>query len=357
MANSRNTASAAAPQHAGDGFPWLTRLAFLLAVAVVVARAMMSEAIRDIGVPQPGFEAAPRIAGPATSLFLDLLLCLPALLVLLRRVLDNQYILRFAWSHAIMGGLALWAVASIAWSTDRFVALVASLNFAASLALLWAMTQLVRSPLRTRLVAAAVVGLLLVHIAHGINRRVDQAEQVRQWNDPSSPNSRAAYMLKNRLGPDDFALRQFETKLLSGELAGFSNSPNTYAAILVLMAIGTMGLIAQRIADRAPLLPTILLALILAACVYALLHTHSRIAFLTPLLAIAILLILWRLHPWIAARSKQLYFAAVILFLLGVIALASHALYHGSLPDKSLTYRWYYWTGAANIFQQHPIVV
>lgn len=339
-----------------DRFAWLTRLAFLLAVAVVCARAMMSEAIRDIAVPQPGFEAAPRIAGPATSLFLDLLLCIPALLVLLRRVLDNQYILRFAPSHVLMGALALWTLASIAWATDRFATLVASINFAAALALLWAMTQLVRSPLRMRLVTAAVVGLLLVHIAHGINRRIEQAEQVRQWKDPTSPNSRVAYMLKNRLNPDDFAFTQFERKLLSGELAGFSNSPNTYAAILVLMAVVTLGVIAQRLADRAALLPTMLLAAILAGCTYVLLHTHSRIAFVTPLLAIAILLILWRFHPWITARSRALYFAAVIAFFLAVAAVVGHGLYHGELPDKSLTYRWYYWSGAAKIVQQHPLL-
>src|SRR4051812_30265840 len=77
--------------------PWaqkLTQAAFVLAVAVVIARATMSEVVRDPFPITPGADPTPRAPGPTTSLVLNLLLCVPALLVLLRRVMDPEFRLR-----------------------------------------------------------------------------------------------------------------------------------------------------------------------------------------------------------------------------------------------------------------------
>ena len=83
----------------------LTRGAFYLAMIVVAARVGMLETIRDPLPVGPGSLAAPRGAGPATSLFLDLLCCVPALLILLRRVMDSTYVLRWGWTHVVMAAL------------------------------------------------------------------------------------------------------------------------------------------------------------------------------------------------------------------------------------------------------------
>jgi hypothetical protein len=58
----------------------LTRVAFFLAMVIVCARVGMGEALRDLMPVGPGTVAAPKGAGPATSLFLDLLCCVPAML-------------------------------------------------------------------------------------------------------------------------------------------------------------------------------------------------------------------------------------------------------------------------------------
>src|SRR3982750_4345126 len=81
----------------------LTRVAFFLGMVIVCARVGMGEALRDLMPVGPGTVAAPKGAGPATSLFLDLLCCLPAMLILLRRVMDSTYVLRWTWSFVIMG--------------------------------------------------------------------------------------------------------------------------------------------------------------------------------------------------------------------------------------------------------------
>src|SRR5438046_2249134 len=104
--------------------PWLTQVAFVLALALVAARATMTETLREGLDSLSSTILPPRACGPAGSVVLDLLCCAPALLVLLRRVLDKTYIVRFTWAEALLGLLALWAVCSTIWASDPFSALV-----------------------------------------------------------------------------------------------------------------------------------------------------------------------------------------------------------------------------------------
>src|SRR3954454_20950387 len=106
--------------------PWLTHAAFVLAIALVTARCTVLESLRDPVDPRPGLEIAPRGPGVTASLVLDLLCCVPALLVLVRRVLERAYLLRWSWSHVLFGLLALWAVLSPLWATNKFDAAVSA---------------------------------------------------------------------------------------------------------------------------------------------------------------------------------------------------------------------------------------
>src|SRR5689334_979356 len=140
-----------APSASARMLPLLTHVAFVLAIALVTARSTILETIRDPVDPRPGMQIAPRGPGVTTSLVLDLLCCIPALLVLLRRVLDRTYVLRWSWSHVLFGALAVWAVLSPLWSANKFDAAITAPHLLAAAALLWACTQLVRSWLRLRL--------------------------------------------------------------------------------------------------------------------------------------------------------------------------------------------------------------
>ncbi len=134
-----------------------TRVAFLLAVALVVARMMMSETLRTPGDPFPGQDRAPLSPGPATGLILDLLAWLPALLVLARHTFDGNYALRWSWASVMALMLGVWAFISIAWSADRFAAVVCSFHWLSAMILLWSASQLVTSWVRLRIVAGAAL--------------------------------------------------------------------------------------------------------------------------------------------------------------------------------------------------------
>ena len=126
----------------------------------------------------------PRPCGAACSIWLDLLCCLPALLVMLRRAVDKTYIVRFSIGEALFLLLALWAAISTIWASDRYAALIEASHLIAAAAIFWAMAQLVRSWPRLRFVSAACFGLLLIYIAYGfIYHYFDAADTAKYWKD------------------------------------------------------------------------------------------------------------------------------------------------------------------------------
>jgi O-antigen ligase len=126
--------------------------------------------------------------------------------------------------------------------------------------------------------------------------------------------------------------------------------------LLVMLGLISFGVLMQRLKDGDGIGWAVPIAIALLAGVLCIWHTHSRTAYLTPIFGAGMIVILPRIEPWMARRARWIYVAAVGLFFLGVAAVVGHALAHGNLVDKSLTYRWYYWTGAYRMVQQHPII-
>jgi len=347
--------SPARRQPAAPGRPWkrLTQTAFFLSLVLVIARVAMQETFRSESLPVPGSSAAPATPGPATSLLLDLLCCLPALLVLARRLVDGQFVLRLAWSHLFMFMLASWTLASVLWASDKFAAAMAASHWAAAVVLLWSTSQLVRSWLRLRVLAAAAFGLLLVLLVQGYYYRfADLPGFQREFHE-----HKAEWLSQRGVAPDSVKATQLEKNIESGEVTGFTLSRNTYAAVLVMLVLVSGGIVLQRIKDGDHpgwCLP-ILLA-IAAGLLMLYLWVQSKTAFATPILGAILLAAIWRQRDWIARHARRLYWGGVGLFVLAVAAVVGHGLKHGTLLHVSLTFRWQYWVGAARVFVHHPWV-
>lgn len=331
---------------------WLTQCAFILALALVAARATIPDFSKVRG--EAAFSAdTPRGPGAATALGLDLLCCVPALLVLARRAMDRQYILRVSWSLVPLAALVIWGMISLAWSADKFAALLGASHLMAALAMLYAGSQLVRSWLRLRVVAAAALGLLLALFAQSLfYRLVDLPDLKHQWSE-----NREKFLKERGLADDPFLAQQFEQRVLAGELMGFFVSPNTMGAVVVLLALVSIGLLAQRAADLKKGTGVIfaLAALPIPFSLWMIYHTRSRTALATPLLAIALLLLAWLKRDWLAAHAKKAFLAALAGGGLVAVAVIGHGLYHKTLFHESLTFRWVYWSGAMNIVKAYPI--
>ncbi|HEY8749111.1 MAG TPA: O-antigen ligase family protein, partial [Tepidisphaeraceae bacterium] len=338
---------------APEASPWrvLTRTAFVLMIALVVVRATIFESLRNELQVVPGTVGAPATPGPATGLTLDLFFCIPAMLILARRLVDVSYRIRCGRAHLAMFLLAGWTLLSALWAPDKFIAAIAAAHWAAAIVLLWAASQLVYQWRHMRIVAGVSFGLLLILLVQGYYYRfVDLPDLRHEWE-----KDRAG--LLNQRGTEDrsFEARQIEMNVLSGEVAGFSLSRNTYAALLVLLGIISAGVAVQRIADRDSLGWSVPIFVVLAFAMLMLYrYVESKTAYATPFIGAILLTIIGKRRQWIAAHARRLYFGGITCFLLGVAAVVGHGLKHGTLFQLSLTYRWQYWVGAARLFIHHP---
>jgi O-antigen ligase len=334
--------------------PWITHIAFAISLIVVIARLTTPDALRDPWEVTPGGTQTPASPGPATGLVFDLIAALPALLILARRAIDPDFRLRLRRSHALLFALAGWAVVSTFWASDQFAAAVTSAHFFAAACLLWAMSQLVNTTGRFRLVTAVCFGLLLVLMAQSVMYKfVDVPENISYWTEHKEE------ILKARnWTPDSFSALQFEQKLTHGELLGFFSSPNTFAAVAVLLFAACVGIGIQKLVDRDSPKWGIYIAVGSLALGWILYCAQSKTAGATPVLGVGIILLFVLLHQECRDRHRVFFFYGVASVALGMLAVIGHGLYHrGLFPghfSNSLDFRWKYWVASAGIFRAHP---
>ncbi|HEX8522291.1 MAG TPA: O-antigen ligase family protein [Tepidisphaeraceae bacterium] len=335
--------------------PWgpvLTQVAFVLMIALVGARALMPEILRDPTYASPGATIAPRGPGAATSLILDALCWLPGALVLIRRSIEKDYTVRVRVSHVLFGALAVWAVLSTFWASDKFAALVTSVHLLTAAVVIWTMTQLVRSWLRLRMVAGICFGLLLAYIAHGlIYRWADAQQNIDYWNQ-----YQAEILKEHGWSEDSFEAKQFKKKLLSQEILGFNQSPNSFAAVMVMLMVVSSGAAIQRRSEGALMGWTLAIFLTFPLAFLLLYFTGSRTSFGTILIAAGLLGAIYYGRGLIGRRPKLAFGVGVAVVVLAALAVVGHGMYHGSLPGASLTFRWRYWVAAARLIRIYPVL-
>jgi len=333
------------PRPAIDWRVGLTQIAFGLALAVVVARCMAMETIRDPLPVSVGSTPVPLGTGADSSLILDLLCGLPAILVLVRRCTDKTYRLRGSWSLALLLPLVAWMGLSVKWADDKFACIVSACNFAGAMALLWAMTQLVRSWMRLRMVAGLAFGLLLVFLVQGFYYKfVDM---------PMMLEEQSKMVQQQGYDPHSFMGIQFANKFT--ELVGFSSSANSFAGLLVLFLTIGLGVGIQRIKDRDDPAWTVALGLSAPLAIWLLILTQSKAAMVMPVLVIGLFAVLWKWRGPMARQSKRAFRIGLGILCFFIFAAVAHGLYHHSLPTSSLNFRWRYWIACWRMFLRHPI--
>jgi tetratricopeptide (TPR) repeat protein len=63
-----------------------------------------------------------------------------------------------------------------------------------------------------------------------------------------------------------------------------------------------------------------------------------------------------KFRPQLRGRSRKIYWLSLAGALLLAAAVVGHGLYHGTLFQDSLTFRWRYWVGSARLIAAHPLL-
>jgi len=332
-----------------DPLALITQIALAVALVLVATRVTLTESIRDVFATGLAFADLPAAPGATTTLILDLLCWVPALLVLVRRAIDPQYVLRMHWSHLAMILLGVWIWASTFWAGDRFAAVINASTWTAAMSLAWAASQLVRSWTRLRTVLSLGIGILLILIAQtSIYRFYEQPETARNFEE-----NKDKIFAANHWAPDDPVARQYEQKVINGEIIGFYKSPNTLAAVAGLTAFIAAGFAIQRLLDRDPIGFAIAGAVPAVLAFFVMYLAGSKTAIAGSLMFAAILVAAWLSRKRLAERQRLFFWCDCGVFALGVAVVVSIGLKTGGLIQDSLNFRWNYWVASWKVFLEH----
>ena len=168
-----------------------------------------------------------------------------------------------------------------------------------------------------------------------------------------------------------------DTQLLKLRLAArtpsgfFVGLPNVFASLLLLAGAAAVGLLAERVAalvgalrqrrakptgDISPLATAALVTLVPAGlAVWLLVMTRSAGAAAAAGLAGAAGLLAVVFAKALRRRWRRVMLVVAATGVLAAAAVVGHGMTHDSLPSKTMTVRWFYWTGSAEVVGDEPM--
>jgi hypothetical protein len=386
MTSRAPTASEPSPAAAAPRGRAAQEAAFVLLLACVAARCFLGEL--------PFQSSALQFLPPATSASATA----PATEVenpLAYRA-DRSELSRVTFAAAILAAWALWACGGAlaggievrhAWmgvpigvfAAATFVSALSASNVRAGLdgwieqcSLLaggWLAIQLCTDRRRFALLAAVLAGVAAALAVKGL------------WQVAIEIPDRAADFVAHRaerLGafgwePNTPQAELIEARMKDRSITGYMALANPFGSLLLVVAFAAAGLAADKVRAAArswqagkaarkkgeidlPTLSAVLAVAAAAAAVLAIPLTHSRGAILSAAAAAVGLILLAMFHRAAARHWRKCVAGAFAALVLGGALTAAYGLKHDSLPTKTMTFRWYYWTASAAIFREHPVL-
>ncbi|NNM85406.1 MAG: O-antigen ligase family protein [Phycisphaerales bacterium] len=271
-----------------------------------------------------------------------------------------------------LGGASAWL------ATDKFAAIIGWCDMALGLCG-GLVAMLTANDFRRRQFAFAFLILLFAGFcAKGLYQRmVEIPDTIRFFNAHQDQSLR-----ENGLAPGTLDARLFEARMNSREVTGFFYLSDAFAEaltpLIVLAAAMALALLSfyQEPAPEAqpfqrkrrssssppgqnaiPLRPFLLTSSIILALVGLVVTwlTRSKGGLASSLIClIGLAMMMWKWRAIISRYRWRIYWAGLLTVALLAAAVLAYGLITGSLPTKSLRFRWQYWCGAAPIIIAHP---
>ncbi|MCK4275855.1 MAG: O-antigen ligase family protein, partial [Phycisphaerae bacterium] len=173
--------------------------------------------------------------------------------------------------------------------------------------------------------------------------------------------------------PETPQARLIRLRMLDKAPFGFFSLANLYASLMVVLLGSGVGLAADKIAHAArgfdqwrrgrrgaeihtPTLAALLGVLVPVGVVVALVLTRSRGAIAAAAAATVAGILVGFFGSFFARHWRKAVLIVVSVFLLGAGLVIAYGLKHDRLPTRTMRYRWYYWTGAAEVLADRPVL-
>ena len=350
----------------------LQSLAFALLLACVAARPFLAEmpfrtsALRGaarggqiITLPVDRTDLA-RVTFPAAILAAGALwLCGAGLAGALK--------IRHGWLVALAGAFAAWSFASAWCASDKRTAMTVWLEQAALLAAGVLAVQMCADRRRFAMLVAvlAAVGIAVAAKAYW-QVAVEVPQRVADFQ--SDPAGRLASL---GIRPGTPEAKLFESRLRNPAPFGFFNLANMFASLLIVLVAAAAGLAIDAVAavrgargegpkQRGQINPAVLaavLAVLAAVGTAAVLPlTRSRGALIGAAAAVISAGAAFLIGRQLARHRRRWMLAGAVAFLLVAGAVAAFGMKYDRLPTRTMTFRWFYWTGAAEVIRRRPML-
>jgi len=330
---------------------------FLTLTAIVALRPLIGEtydyhsdaislALADIGDPTP-----------IRTLLIDSVILLCGIGCLIARAVAPRSVYRrtgLEWGSAL---LVVAAVVSCATAGQKRLAMTASLDWLCHLVLAIALTQLLWSRVRRRVLLAAVIASATVQTVHCYEQYFVGFDET--WATYQA--ERESFWAKQGVPLDSNRVELFERRMLAREMSGTFYHSNVAGSYLVLCGLAALSwaiaswkhrrLTDSPWADLARFGSTLCAALMLIAGYL----TGSLGAWATGGAGLVCLLLVWGFRDWVGRNRGRLFWAGWATFAVAMLAVVGHGLAHGSLPGSSLNFRWHYWVNSSRMIADHPL--
>ncbi len=218
------------------------------------------------------------------------------------------------------------------------------------------LVQILDSDSKIRLVLAVIVALACASAYRCAGQFFTDAQMmIDQYEaDPQS-------MLRPLgLAAGSFEAWLFEHRLYTKGVSGFLTTSNSVASFSILAAFAAIALFLEQLKSRLNKkvagITVFMTATVLAVVLLNFLFVRSKGGTAAFVLASLLFIVLLCFGPFIKRHRKIILVLVLLIAVAGVAVVVNYGLKHGRLPGgNSMLVRWQYWTGAAQMYADHPI--
>ena len=353
----------------------LHRAAMLLLIVSATARTFLSE--KPFRISQLSFSTSPADA-PQREVFIDrgelarvtfpILLLSAGALWLLGAALRGRLVVR----HAYLAGLVLLfgalSLVSTLFACDKRSGWIVWLEHLSLVAAAFLAMQVFARRRRWGVLLIVLAGFAAGLAAKGIwQEAVERTQRITDFD-----MYRTERLSQLGWAPGSPEAVRFEVRLRSAGALGYFALANPFASLLVVLLSAAAAVAAAKLVfalrmrkrERPTLrrgeihLPTLAACLTIPAAAMvaaALVLTRSRGALAAVAVVTIVAAIVVRFRRVLRRHWRKAMLAVAGVFALAAAGVVAFGLIHDRLPSRTMTFRWYYWTGSMAVLAERPM--
>lgn len=218
------------------------------------------------------------------------------------------------------------------------------------------LVQILDSDSKIRLILAVIVALACASAYRCVGQFFTEAQLVvdQYKADPQS------VLQAMGVTPGTLEAWMAEHRILTKGVSGFFKTGNSVASFAILAVFAGTALFAEQLRalfkNKRRWVPVLMTASAVVIVLLNFLLVRSKGGTVGFILALLLFILLLCLGTFIKKHRKGLLFFVVLTVVAAFVVVINYGLRHGRLPGgNSMLVRWQYWTGAAQMYADHPL--